>query len=192
MIYARFLGVHNELHSDSYPFQIVKSSFFRSPIENIDFFVDSPRPSGNSSSFSPVRTDEQLDRQRPSDMGCEELIALDNRLPPLRFRVGAKVTYMRRAFDQRQTSCNSLVDERVICLLRLLPRDQIITRAVDEKRRRLIIATHNLGHRTDWDEFVGRGLRKRIPISHCGACGMLLAGKATDYDGQCLRLPVDV
>ena len=125
-------------------------------------------------------------------MRCEELIALDNRLPPLRFRVAAKVTYMRRAWDQRQTSCNSLVDKRVICRLRLLPRDQIVLRAVDEKRRRLIIATHNLGHRTDWNEFFGRWLRKRIPILHRGPCSMLLAGKTTDYDGQCLRLPVDV
>ena len=99
---------------------------------------------------------------------------------------------MRRAFDQRQPSCDSLVDERVICLLRLLPRDQIILRAVDEKSRRPVLATRDLRQRTDGNDFVRRGLRKRIPISHRGAGGVLLAGEATDDDGQRLRLPVDV
>ena len=99
---------------------------------------------------------------------------------------------MRRAFDQRQTSCNSLVDKCVICLLRLLPRNQIVLRAVDEEGRRPVVATHDLSSWTDGDDLVGRWLRERIPISHRGARGSLFARKATDYDGQRLRLPVDV
>ena len=99
---------------------------------------------------------------------------------------------MRRTLDQRQTSCNALVEECAICPLRLLPRNQIIARAVDEECRRPVIATYDLGQRTDWDDLVQPRLRKRMPISHLGACSFLLAGKATDDDGQRLRLPVDV
>lgn len=135
---------------------------------------------------------QALHLQISSNIGIEELIALKSCLPPLRFRVAAKVTYVRRTLDQRQTSCNSLVDECAICLLRLLPWNQIIFRAVNEECRRPVIATYDLGQWTDWNDFVQPWLRKRIPVSHLGACSFLLAGKATDYHGQCLRLPVDV
>lgn len=62
-----------------------------------------------------------------------------------------------------------------------------------EERRRPVVATDDLGQRTDWDDFVELGLRKRVPICYLGACSsFLLAGKAADDHGQCLRFPVDV
>ena len=99
---------------------------------------------------------------------------------------------MRRSINQHQTSRDALIQERIVCALGLLPRDQIVTGPVNQERRCMVIAAYDLSTGTDGNNVLQIGLRKSFPVLRLRARGFLLAGKTTDDDGQGLRLPVDV
>src|SRR5438034_10638893 len=98
------------------------------------------------------------------DKRTNELVSLQSGLPTFRFRVATKVTYMWGALNQLQTSNNTSLCERVIGLLGLLPRYQIIICAMNNKCRRAVIATYDLSQRTDSDNFFLGRLRKVVPF----------------------------
>lgn len=130
----------------------------------------------------------------------DKLVPSQRRLPPLRLGIAAQVTDVRRPFDQGQACRHPPGNQRVVCALTLLPRDQVVGSAMDQKRRHVgIAATRDVGARAHSADAVQCRLRRRISVlggGGGGACVLSIGPGAVrqpvDDDRKGLSFPVDV
>ena len=74
-----------------------------------------------------------------------EIITLNRRLPAFGLGITAQVANMRRALHERESGVDAMFEERGVRALRLLPGDQIVIGAVDQKGRGLVFPADDVG-----------------------------------------------
>lgn len=86
---------------------------------------------------------------------------------------------MRCPLKEHQLGLNTSRSHGLVRALALLPRDQVISRSVDEEGWNAITALDYVSTRTGGPDSVERGLRKRAPVIDIWVlrCGLPLVGQ---------------
>ena len=124
-----------------------------------------------------------------------KLIPAPHTLPPPPVRIPIQIEQMCFPLHNPHPHLHSLRLQRIPKFPALLPRDQIVSGAMNEVRRRPICVLLHLGQRTDGGDLLVAGLGK-VGVAGVGVCvlggGGEFARKTVEEDGEGLALPVHV
>ena len=122
----------------------------------------------------------------------QKLISGLHTLTPSLVHLPKEIEQMVRALYEGDAAVDALARQALVRPLALLPRDQVVGRAVDQERRRCVGPALDLGAGANDRHGRRRGLRHLVQRPRVARAELRLAGEAVDEHREALRLPIHV